>query len=906
MIATPEPRIQFPDRPALPDILDTGALDAQLAGNARPMAVLREALKQGDATLRHHFEAGAPAPELVYGRCWLIDQLLRRAWALYFDPQATDISLVAVGGYGRAELLPGSDIDLLILLAEGAEPGHAEAIREFLADLWDMGVEVGHSVRTIAECVEHGRADITIATNLLEARHLTGSHALYEQMRERTGPEHMWNGRDFFDAKLREQDVRHHKYHDTAYNLEPNIKENPGGLRDIQMIGWVAKRHYGVLTLHGLVEHGFLTEHEYETLVEGQSFLWRIRFALHSLTRRREDRLLFDHQRTLAAQLGYQAADSPNLSVELFMKDYYRTVFELNRLNEMLLQLFKEQILYADDSADPVVINKRFQSRKGFIEVAHPNVFRRYPFALLEIFLVMAQHPNLKGVRASTIRLIRDHRHLIDEDFRNDLRSRALFMEIIRQPHGVTHELRRMNRYGILAAYLPVFGRIVGQMQYDLFHAFTVDEHTLFVVRNIRRLTVPEFAQELPFASELIRKIPKQELLILAALFHDIAKGRGGDHSELGADEARRFCQHHGLSRYDSELVAWLVQNHLLMSTTAQRRDISDPAVINEFAQAVGSRMRLNYLYLLTVADIRGTNQELWNSWKAALLSELYNVTSQALRRGLENPLDQAELVAVTRHRARDRLLEDGFDQDQLEPLWDNFTEEYFLRHSPDEIVWQTHAILDRDDPHAPLIALRPSPERGGTEIFVYMPTDPGLFERITAMLDQMGLDVMDARILTSEDHYALDSYVVLDDHGRAIEDPARIREIRQALIQGLGKPHGEATRVTRRPPRQFRHFDIRTLIEFKQDAPNQRTIMELITGDRPGLLSAVARAFTHCDVNIRNARIATFGARAEDVFYITDHDHRPIRDQAVLDSLREHIINELEQKTDQDPASGT
>lgn len=894
-MTSPEPRIQFPDRPALPDILDTRVLDQELAESDRPMEVLRKALKQGDATLRRHFEQQAPAPELVYGRCWLIDQLLRRAWALFFDPQAGDIALIAVGGYGRAELLPGSDIDLLILLAEGAEAGHEDAIRAFLTNLWDMGVEVGHSVRTVADCVERGRQDITIATNLLEARHLTGSHDLFEQMREQTGPEYMWSGREFFDAKLKEQGARHHKYHDTAYNLEPNIKENPGGLRDIQMIGWIAKRHYGVLTLHGLVEHGFLTEHEYETLVEGQSFLWRIRFALHTLAHRREDRLLFDHQRNMAKQLGYSAEDSPNLSVELFMKDYYRTVFELNRLNEMLLQLFKEQILYADDSAEPVRINRRFQARKGFIEVTHPNVFRRYPFALLEIFLVLAQHQNLKGVRASTIRLIRDHRHLIDDDFRNDLRTRALFMEIIRQPHGVTHELRRMNRYGILAAYLPVFGRIVGQMQYDLFHAFTVDEHTLFVVRNIRRLTVPEFAHELPFASELIKKIPKQELLILAALFHDIAKGRGGDHSELGADEARAFCQHHGLSRYDSELVAWLVQNHLLMSTTAQRRDISDPAVINEFAQAAGSRMRLNYLYLLTIADIRATNQELWNSWKAALLSELFNVTSQALRRGLENPLDQAELIAVTRHRARDRLVEDGFDQDELDPLWDNFTEEYFLRHSPDEIVWQTHVILDRDNPRDPLIALRPSPERGGTEIFVYMPTDPGLFERITAMLDQMGLDVMDARILTSEDHYALDSYVVLDEQGHTIQDEDRIHQIQDTLIRGMGKPRGEATRVTRRPPRQFKHFDIKTRIEFKNDEPNQRTLMELITGDRPGLLSAVARAFMECGVNIRNARIATFGARAEDVFYITDLEHHPIRDQAMLECLRQHIIDELE-----------
>ncbi|WJW76572.1 [protein-PII] uridylyltransferase [Thiohalobacter sp. IOR34] len=894
-MSTLEPLDLYPGRPALDGLLDGPALERDLAGCETPLPLLREALKRGDAALRRHFEQGADAVQLVYGRCWLCDRLIQHAWRHLFGTSQDDIALVAVGGYGRAELLPGSDIDLLILLEEEAEARHAAQIEAFLTALWDLGLEVGHSVRSIADCIEQGRADITVATNLLEARLLAGAETLFQAMRRVTAADRMWSGPEYFEAKLKEQQARHLKFHDTAYNLEPNIKENPGGLRDIQMIGWVAKRHYGCTTLHGLVEHGFLTDHEYRTLIEGQSFLWRIRFALHTLSRRREDRLLFDHQRSLAELFGYRAAkDSPNLAVELFMKDYYQTVMELERLNEMLLQLFKEHILHADDPGEPQPINRRFQSRHGFLEVSHPGIFERYPFALLEVFLLLAERPALKGVRAATIRLIRDHRHLIDDDFRNDLRARSLFMELMRQPQGVTHELRRMNRYGILAAYIPAFARIVGQMQYDLFHAYTVDEHTLFVVRNLRRFTVEEFADELPFASELIKTIPKLELLLLAGLFHDIAKGRGGDHSELGASDAEAFCRHHGLSDHDSRLVAWLVRNHLLMSTTTQRRDISEPAVINEFARQVGNRVRLDYLYLLTVADIRGTNPTLWNSWKGSLLYDLYQSTAKALRRGLENPMDQAELIAARRREALDKLQADDFETADIEALWSQFADEYFLRHSAEEIVWHAHTILRRRTEGEPVVAIRPNHERGGTGIFVYMRVHRGLFEQMTALLDQLGLNIVDARILTSHDQHALDTYLVLDNRGQPIQDEHQIQQIHEVLRRGLAAAGGERPRVTRRMPRQFRHFDIRTRIDFSRDEANRRTVMELVTGDRPGLLSLVGSAFTACGVNLENARIATFGSRAEDVFYITDQNHRAIEDEAILDCLRRHILNAL------------
>lgn len=892
--AASDPESALAVAPILNDLCDTTALDAALAGGAALLPPLRAALREGTRALREHFKRQVPADRLVYSRAWLIDQLLARAWHRTLQADAERLALVAVGGYGRGELLPHSDIDLLILLPDRENAELTGRLETFLTLLWDLGLEVGHSVRTLDDCVREGERDITVATNLVEARLLAGAAPLFEAMREATGPDRIWTGAGFFEAKLKEQIARHHKFHDTAYNLEPNIKESPGGLRDIQMIGWVAKRHFGADSLHDLVKHRFLTEREYRTLSSGQTFLWRIRFALHDLTGRREDRILFDHQRTLAELLGYPQGERPNQAIELFMKDYYRTVFELNRLNEMLLQLFQEAILYADDPGEPVPINKRFQARKGFIEAVDERIFVRYPFALLEIFLLLAQHPELKGVRAATIRLIRDHRYLIDDDFRNDLRTRSIFMEILRQPRGVWHELQRMNRYGILAAYLPVFGRIVGQMQYDLFHVYTVDEHSLFVLRNLRRFAVPEYAHEFPLCSELMANLPKQELLLLGGLFHDIAKGRDGDHSELGAEEALEFCRHHGLSQYDAQLVAWLVRNHLLMSTTAQRRDISDPAVINDFARQVQTRVRLNYLYLLTVADIRATSPGLWNSWKNALLLELYNAATEALTRGLDKPLEQDEFIAETRSEAHQLLLEQGLAAEDIDGVWRDLGEDYFLRHTPDEIAWHTRCIDRHGDREAPLVELRHSQERGGTEVFIYTRANDTLFERTTALLDQLGLDIHDARITTARNGYALDTYLILDESGTPIQGDAQIREIVARITRELSRQDGERPRVTRRPPRRFQHFDIPTQIGFSIDEPNNRTVLELITGDRPGLLSAVGRAFSACGIRLQNARIATFGSRAEDVFYITDTDNRPLRSPEQFDCLRAHLRDSL------------
>jgi [protein-PII] uridylyltransferase len=877
-----------------PHPFDNPEFDSALADTDNAVAVFRSTLKTAHQQLKEAFLHGTPAAELVHRRAEIIDELLKKSWQRIIPHDDGAIALVAVGGYGRGELHPGSDIDLQILLNGDNRDIFRAPIEKFVSFLWDIGLEMGNSVRTVAECSEEAAKDITVVTNLMESRWLAGSTSLFDAMREAMSPAHIWPSQRFFQAKLLEQINRHHKYHDTAYNLEPNIKEGPGGLRDIQVIAWVAKRHFGTQTLRELVDHRFLTEAEYQTLAEGQEFLWRVRFALHTMTGRREDRLLFDYQRTLADQFGYQDG-GPSLAVEQFMKRYYRTIMELSRLNEMLLQLFEEAILYGDNPGTPVIINKRFQSRKGFIEVRQTGVFHRYPFALLEIFLLLQQHPELKGVRATTIRLIRDHRHLIDDKFRDDLRHRSLFMEILRQPRGVTEQLRRMNRYGVLAAYLPAFGHIVGLMQYDLFHVYTVDEHTLTVVRNLRRFAQVEHSKEFPLCSDIMRNhIPKPEILTLAAIFHDIAKGRGGDHSALGEEESLTFCLHHGLSLYDARLVAWLVRNHLIMSMTSQRKDISDPEVITEFATLVRSPIHLNYLYLLTVADIRGTNPALWNSWKDTLLLELYTSTMRVLRRGLENPIDQAERIAEIRHEALQLLKTRKVDDSAIEQVWQDFSDDYFLRSSADEIAWHTQAIITSEAGKFPMILVRHHGKRGGTEIFIRTPIDDRLFARTTHALDQLGLSIVDARIIGSKSNLSLDTYIVLEDTGQPIGDPHREQDIYTKLQFSLTHLDRELT-LTRRQPRQFKHFAIPTEVEFSRDELSHRTILELLTVDRPGLLSRVGQALMECGVRLHNAKIATFGARVEDVFYITDKTNKPLDDETQFQCLRETIIRYLD-----------
>ncbi|CAK0781080.1 (Protein-PII) uridylyltransferase / (Protein-PII)-UMP uridylyl-removing enzyme [Gammaproteobacteria bacterium] len=896
--------------PRFDELLNTAALDAALAAGEPPLKTFRTALKTANQILRERFYAGVPATDLVPLRVQVMDALLARTWHRYglageldtqervmarteCSAQETDttaahegtlcepegIALLAVGGYGRGELHPGSDIDLMVLLGHDDHDHFRERIENWVTFLWDIGLEVGHSVRSLEECVEEAHRDVTVATNLMEARLLGGPITLLAAMSRACESAMVWPSRVFFETKHDEQLIRHRKYHDTAYNLEPNVKEGPGGLRDIHMVGWVTKRHFGANSLHGLVDVGFLTEAEYNTLIEGQNFLWQIRWGLHLLAGRREDRLLFDHQRSLAATFGYR--DTPqNLAVEQFMKRYYCTAQQIGRLNEMLLQLFHESLQPHADPVDTVPLNRRFRARNGFLEVNHDRVFRRYPFALLELFLVMAQHPELSGVRATTIRLVRDHLFLIDDAFRTDLRNRSLFMELVKQPRGIYHELHRMHRYGVLAAYLPVFGGVVGQMQHDLFHVYTVDEHTLRVVRNLRRFFLPEHAHENPLCSHIAQTLPKPHLLYLGGLFHDIAKGRGGDHPILGAVDALAFCQTHGLPTFDSRLVAWLVEHHVTMSRTAQRQDTSDSSVVDRFATLVGDNLHLDYLYLLTVADIRAIDPALWTSWKDALLSDLYQTTRRVLRRGISGAPDLAEQVRETQDEARRLLHTFGVPRPAIESLWQTLADDFFIRYTPDEIASNTQAIIAHRDGTLPLVLVRQRTRRGGTEVFVHTYDQDGLFAQATSTLDQLGLTIMDARIVTSSHGYTLDSYIVLEENGEPISSQPRLDEIREVVRARLSQPFLPVVSPPRRSPLRLKHFPIPTEVHYTLDERNQRTVMEVVSQDRPGLLARIGQALVTCEVRVQNAKIDTVGARADDIFFVTDRNNRPLGEE--------------------------
>ncbi len=866
-------------------LIDT--LDHQLAAGEPALAAYRSALRDSRGLLARHFEQGEDVTLLVHAAARFVDALLVRAWSR-FVPDGSAAALIAVGGYGRGELHPGSDVDLMILTAQ--DPRElAQHIEPLVMFLWDIGLEVGHSVRSVAQCVDEARADITVATNLVEARLLSGDQALFARLIDATGPDRIWSSRAFFSAKVEEQRRRYAKFDDTGHNLEPNIKEGPGGLRDIQTIGWVAKRHFGVSTMQALVDRGFLTDHEYQRLKCGEEHLWRVRYALHLLTGRHEDRLLFEHQRALATQFGYSDANA-NLAVEQFMQGYYRRVVEMQRLNEMLLQLFEEAILLDKQLGEPIVINRRFQARNGYLEVRNPGIFARYPLAMLELFLILQQNPQLQGVRASTIRLVRAHRHLIDHRFRNDIRARTLFLEIFRHNDGLTHATRRMHRYGILSRYLPTFHFVTGLMQFDLFHVYTVDEHILMVIRNMRRFALTLHAEECPRCNEVYKQLPKPALLYLAGLFHDIAKGRGGDHSVLGADEARRFCLAHDLSEFDSELVAWLVEKHLVMSHTAQHRDIDDPDVVREFAETVATLMRLDYLYLLTVADMRGTNPGRWNSWKAALLERLHQRTREALERGLDHPQHQDEIIAQRQAEARIRLLKDGYDNSQLNLLWMSLSAEYFLQNTVEAIVWQTELLWPPGKTiDAMRVELRNDPIHRCTDIFIFGPDRDDLFAHTTALLDQLGLNVLSARIHTNDQALSISSFLVLEDDGSQLDEQERLEDIRRFLhdaLNGTEPPQGRP-----RIPRRLRSFQMPSEIRFSQDDNRTATLLHLKTSDRPGLLSLVGQAFAGNQLRLHHARIATAGAEASDTFAITGRDDKPILDpeqqQTIAASIR-------------------
>ncbi len=875
-------------------------INASLFAKPDSLLQFKQLLKQKDAELRQKFNPHLSVAKLLREKSDFIDKILSCGWQHFLGEYAAQLSLCAVGGYGRKELFPYSDIDIIVLLDNDDTADYREGLSNFFNFLWDIGLKPGQSVRSIEQCVTSAIKDQTIMTSILECRVIYGSTALYQRLKQETAPDKIWSSDKFFAAKMEEQRLRYARFHDTAYNLEPNIKEGPGGLRDRQVIAWVFKRHYNSSTFKELIKYGFLPQSEYAELVAALEVLWRIRYALHLLTNRAEDRLLFDYQRELAQQFGFNTEDNQyNQDVEQFMQFYFQTVQGLERLNEMLLQLFNERFVGDINKGKPMVaINEYFVAINGYLEAVDEHIFERQPLMLLAVFLILQQNPTLKGIRATTIRLIRKNLSLIDGAFRTNKTANRLFIELLRQSRGLTHELRRMNRYGVLAAYLPCFTNIVARMQYDLFHIYTVDEHTLFVVANLRKFSLAKHNAELPFCNDVFLLIPKPEILYIAALFHDIAKGKNGDHSVIGEEIATNFCIQHELSVHDTKLVTWLVRYHLIMSMTAQRKDISDPDVIHEFAQKVGSTEYLNYLYLLTVADIRATNPELWNSWKDALLRTLYSSTHSVLRKGLQNPVALADRLRDNKQEAKEELIKQGIAETVIEKAWQAVSDDYFLRYAADEIAWHTTAIVSASESDLPLVLLLPQTQRGSAEVFVYTKDEAGIFSICTATLDQLGLTILDARIMTTLNNYVLNSFQVLEQSGEPITEEFRETHIcnvlRSNLQHGTVKEHKNIHRQAKL--RQAQHFPIPTEIEFHEDPLNSRhTIMELITTDHAGLLSKVGHAFIEQDIHLHSAKITTVGSRVEDMFYITDRHQQAITDENKQQEIREAILKALD-----------
>lgn len=873
-------------RPSLPQFVNS--LNDDNVAHIEKIKSGREVIKRFTEYQFLQYEEGAPVAELIKERANFVDQLLKKIWGHFINDEHA--ALVAVGGYGRGELHPYSDIDLLILSE------HPDVLQDslsaFITFLWDLGFDVGHSIRTHDECYQEGLKDVTTATNLLEARWITGDYSAFQDLISLWARNDFWPVKTFFTAKVQEQEKRHHRFQDTTYQLEPNIKESPGGLRDIHMIYWVAKRYFRVNSINELVQRNFLTTEEYVEIEAANKYLNRIRFALQHLRRRREDRLQFDFQQKIAENFGY--IDNPEkMAVEEFMSGYYRNVQSVVKLNEILLQHFREELF--ETFKDKIVpINNRFQIVNDYLDITHAEVFQNNPEALLEIFIAMENLPEVKGLRSNAIRSIRDHLHRIDDQFRSDPINRALFIEIFRQPTRVNASVRRMHGYGILDAYLPVFKKISGLMQFNIFHAYTVDDHTILVIRNLRRFFVEEHAYEFPTAHQIAKNICRPEVLFLAGLFHDIAKGRNGAHEVLGAIDAAAFAKSHNLPQRDQEMITWLVRYHLDFSHVAQRKDLSDPQTISEFASLVGDQAHLDHLYLLTVADVCATSEDVWNDWKNSLFLELYHETSKALELSSNIPKNKSIKALQTQEKAKEQLAKRELKANDYQQFWDSMADtDFFSRQSPMEVTRITQQLCDanKSDIH---IKVRAKSSRGASELMIYMPDRDYLFAHITHALDSLKLDIMEARIFGGNDGMTLVLMYFLnrEDHHCVSSDSTD--EISATIRDQMQKDEVEPVKRNSFLNRRMRCFETPTEIKFVA-VNDARTELHISTKDSPGLLSRIGCVLKNCQIRLHDARITTVGEKAEDWFIISDTEDRGITDKALKKKLRETLIENLD-----------
>ena len=879
------PAVRIPPLPRL-------AAAAARGGVVGPAKLaLRQYLVDYERDLSGAFRDGAPAGDIVRARAAAVQRVLGYAWLAWLGETA-DAALIATGGFGRGELFPHSDIDLLVLTVDQVDARRLRAIESFSASLWDIGLQPALAVRDVASCRTLAGADIAVYTSLLEARRIDGSNALAAALLARMPDESLWSPARFLAAKQAEQAARHQRLGDTAYNLEPHLKDGQGGLRDVQLIGWLGQVLTGSRDPAMMVEAGLLDAGEIAALDAARDTLFRIREALHRLARRAEERLLFDYQRDLALALGYRDEHADNLGVEQCMQDYYRAVRRVTMINEELLARCTE--LLAPAAAPPVALAGGFVRSGDRLDVVEGHRLRDQPQMLIELYALFASEGGVRGLRANALRQVR----LALSDPAFDMDQPAVFAAmaaLLERGAPAVEPLAAMARHGVLARLIPAFARVSGRMQYDLFHVYTVDEHTLRVLRFMARFDSAAGAAEFPLAHALFKRLPQASLLLIAGLFHDIAKGRGGDHSLLGEEDARAFCTRLGLGRPAVELVAWLVRQHLLMSVTAQRQDITDPLVVHRFAEQVVDWERLDYLYLLTVADINGTSPKLWNAWRDRLLADLYAATRYVLREEAGELPQADERIADTRARAEALLAAEGIDAAQARRIWADLPVESFLRYRAEQIAWQTAAIARHGDDDAALVSINPSGARGTTEVFVHSPDRDGLFATITAVLDRFDLDVVEARIVASRSGRVLDTFYVLDRRGRPLADPAVVMQLEAALRKALGSDVLAVSPARRSVPRTLRHFHLPPRLAFSTEGA--RTRLGLVCSDRPGLLASVARIFRECGLRVHDARIATFGERVEDFFLISDEHDRPL-DAAAQQFLREALSGLLDSRS--------
>ncbi|PRF11156.1 [protein-PII] uridylyltransferase [Burkholderia multivorans] len=820
----------------------------------------RAAFKAAKAELLERFRGATNVASLMHALSKLTDEALKRVWDDCGLPAT--LALVAVGGYGRGELAPHSDVDILVLLPDTHDEALDARIERFIGMAWDLGLEIGSSVRTVAQCIEEASQDVTVQTSLLEARRIVGSTALFERFTVRY--HEALDARAFFTAKVLEMRQRHAKFQDTPYSLEPNVKESPGGLRDLQTILWIARAAGFGSSWRELDTRGLITDREARELRRNEAFLKTLRARLHVIAGRRQDMLVFDLQTQAAESFGYRPTPAKRASEQL-MRRYYWAAKAVTQLATILIQNIEAQLFPATSGITRVLSPDRFVEKQGMLEIVDDGVFERHPDAILEAFLLYETTRGVKGLSARTLRALYNSREIMNNAWRRDPQNRRTFLQILQQPEGITHAFRLMNQTSVLGRYLLNFRRIVGQMQHDLYHVYTVDQHILMVLRNIRRFAVAEHAHEYPFCSQLIGNFERPWVLYVAALFHDIAKGRGGDHSTLGMADARRFCREHGIASDDAALIVWLVQHHLTMSQVAQKQDTSDPDVIRRFAELVGNERRLTALYLLTVADIRGTSPKVWNAWKGKLLEDLYRITLAVL--GGAKPDAHSELKS-RQEEALALLRLETVPDDAHRALWDQLDVGFFLRHDAADIAWQTRVLYRHVNAETAIVRARPSPVGDALQVLVYVKDRPDLFAGICAYFDRNGLSVLDARVSTTRHGYALDNFIVTRPEG-----DVRYRDIANLVEQQLASRLTEAMPLPEpskgRLSRLSRTFPITPRVDLRADERGQYYILSVSANDRPGLLYSIARVLAEHRVGVHAARINTLGERVEDVFLL-------------------------------------